>query len=380
MEFKVDKNAKIIEKVISVPECRKKRNFTMSAQGSVYLCADGWGTIDWLLFIYIISHIDTIADVDNENAIIKVIIPLSEICKKLKIQRQNAKRDIMAAADNLHKGRIYILDRDKDGNFSMQNKKAIASLFSVSFLQEMYDPQIGKNRNYFIICMNPIANQFIFHLRNNFFSENMDKMLEFRSPYAIKMFMIAQYMMKKEKTDKPIFRTYKEENLRYMLCARENYKRWAQLKHWVVEKAIKELAQKTDIEVQYEDISETRGDKAIKLRFAKKKNEGVTNELPPPKPEDEKELNIIEIQNAMQDDELIAMCYKKGIKKKQVCNFADKYGYALFKSIMTTFSAYGYREIIRILKDEEKVNSLKKNMRQTGSAKKEDEQTELMFA
>ncbi|MBJ8025074.1 replication initiation protein [Bacillus cereus] len=134
--------------------------------------------------------------------------------------------------------------------------RAGEELIQVSWLSSAI---YNRNKGTIDMRFDPLLKPFLLELSSKFTSYRLANVVKLKSTYAIRIYeLLKQYEDLKE-------RTISLENLRYYLDAMDVYPNYANFKQRVLKPSQKELNQKTDISVEFEEIK--LGRKVQKIRF-----------------------------------------------------------------------------------------------------------------
>jgi len=144
-----------------------------------------------------------------------------------------------------------------------------------------------KNSDWFVeIDAHDMALPLMFEFKKNYFKYELWNALRLTSANQIRMYEILKQYEKKGE------RTISVSDLKeYLGIDKNTYPRFGDFKEWVIEKAQKTLAEKTDISFEYSLLK--KGAKVVSIRFVIKKNENYVDQL-----------TLYEFISNQQDDEI----------------------------------------------------------------------------
>lgn len=146
--------------------------------------------------------------------------------------------------------------------------RAGEELIQVSWLSSAI---YNRNKGTIDMRFDPLLKPFLLELSSKFTSYRLANVVKLKSTYAIRIYeLLKQYEDLKE-------RTISLENLRYYLDAMDVYPNYANFKQRVLKPSQKELAQKTDISFEFEEIK--IGRKVQKIRFIIRSQKKKDNDL-----------------------------------------------------------------------------------------------------
>lgn len=181
-------------------------------------------------------------------------LPIKEFSEMLDLKGKAKYTDLRKVTDQLQQRLIRI-----------NTGTEIASLHWLSLV--VYKPDEGVISFRF----DPYLKPYLLKLRESFTSYQLKNILKLSSSYAIRIYeLLKQYERIKE-------RTVSLEELREMLGATDVYPEYANFKQRVLNPAMNELKEKTDLSFEYEEIKVRR--KTVKIKFiinSKSKNEEIS--------------------------------------------------------------------------------------------------------
>lgn len=189
----------------------------------------------------------------NKNNVFTVTA--KEFASIYKIDEKNAYRDLEEAATSLYNKDIKTFDG-----------KHITRFRWVYFVK--YHNDGGKVSLGFSPCVTP----YLTFLHKHFTSYKLNQISGLKRTYSIRLL---EFLAQFKKTGKLVIDL---ETFKVRLGIEKDYKRFFDLKRWVIEPAVSELIEKSNLSITWKPIKGKTG-KAIKqLKFKFKENQGISKE------------------------------------------------------------------------------------------------------
>ena len=116
------------------------------------------------------------------------------------------------------------------------------------------------------LTFDPLLKPYLLQLKGNFTSSKLEMLLSFKSQYTMRMYALLKQYQRLQ------MREVELEQLRHMLGLRnDQYKMYAYFKRDILESTQKELAKKSDLTFEYEEIKYGRKVKAIRFHITVEK-------------------------------------------------------------------------------------------------------------
>ena len=186
-----------------------------------------------------------IAQIDSrlhKNVPDKITITASEYADQFGIQLKHAYEQLKKGVNRLYERDIKIKTNGE--------KERLRWVYRVTYYEK---------RGYVSLKFSPDVKPYLGQLNGFFRSYQLKNISSLKSTYSIRLYELLNQWKDTGK------RFIKVSDLRDMLQLQERYPRYADMKRWVIEPAVKELNEKTDLVVEYN--TEKQGRKVVKLSF-----------------------------------------------------------------------------------------------------------------
>lgn len=195
------------------------------------------------LIIYTISKIKP-----TDKELDKIEIRVDDFCSICGIDKTYFYSEFKEIIDNLD-NKSYWVQTDK-------------KLFKFRWFSEAeYINGEGKVK----VLLNTNLKQYLIDLKEHFTEYELYNILALRSKHAIRLFELFKSYSYQN------YISFEIDNLKHLLYLEDNYKNFAHLKKYVLDKAIEEINEYTELEVEYKTI--TKGRKVIEIAFHIKKKD-----------------------------------------------------------------------------------------------------------
>lgn len=189
------------------------------------------------LIIYAISKIKP-----ADHELDKIEIRVDDFCSICGIDKTYFYTEFKEIIDNLD-GKTYWVQTDE-------------KLFKFRWFSEAeYVHGEGKVR----VLLNTNLKQYLIDLKEHFTEYELYNILALKSKYSIRLFELFKSYSYQS------FISFEIEKLKHLLFLDDNYKNFAHLKKYVLDKAIGEINKYTELEVEYKTI--TKGRKVVEIAF-----------------------------------------------------------------------------------------------------------------
>lgn len=151
----------------------------------------------------------------------------------------------------------------------IQNAK-VGALTQVSWLSSAH---YEEKKGYVLLEFSPQLKPFLLQLKSRFTKIRISDTLQFKSVFSIRLYeLISQY----ESVGK---RTTSIDDIRYYFgIGEKEYSKYSDIKRYVIEKAKTEINEKTDYQIDYTPIKESRKIVSLEWKIKKKQKKNTASE------------------------------------------------------------------------------------------------------
>lgn len=305
-----------------------------------------WSALEWKIFSLVVSQLNAMElspkeMADEKLAYRAVTFPVYALAKKLGISKSNAVRDITNAVMKLRQKAIFKIIKDEYGNYAVETKGCIKVEVGdeKEFLVVHYIE--GRKTKVAKFVFNGQLKPYISMMNGSFLKENVNIIVDFKSVYALRMYMILSHVLRRTgNISQTLTRTYKLHALRLFLGVQDNeYPRFYDFRKRVLDPAIKEISDKNLMDISFSvAYSGGRSSEAenITFRYSLLLPDSGIATLPESRTPDKKVAASIalgkEFATLEADKNLIERWCRKGYKKSGIFKLVKLYGYKEVKS------------------------------------------------
>ncbi|EFL91321.1 plasmid replication protein [Candidatus Regiella insecticola LSR1] len=206
-----------------------------------------------------------------------VRITHAEFTNTWKIKDNNLKRRLSDIGDELIQRTIDTISIDKSTGKKIKIRRTWIS--KIEYNMDNID-------QYLEITFSQDVERFIYQLKNNFTMFEIENVSNFTSPYSFRIYAwIYKYInfVSHVKNGLHFTDQIKIDDFKEMMGISNNYEKYKYLKSGVIEKAIKEINNYSDLSVILEEFRIGRSVKQIRFVFVREKNTIFSNEENKPK-------------------------------------------------------------------------------------------------
>lgn len=199
----------------------------------------------------ILAYVSQISN--NDDELPELEIAVKDFCKMLSLSDPN-----------------YSFIKDKINSLaskSLKIKEVNGYIVYPWFQMIKYEEKQGKVS----MLLNSKLSPYFIQLKETFTRLVTEQMMQFDSQYAIRVYMFCkQYCHMQKNAEGLTERTFQIDELRKMLgISPKEYKRYFNFKSRILDQAVKEINNKSDIYVNYEEIKQARKVVSVKFIFNK---------------------------------------------------------------------------------------------------------------
>lgn len=201
-----------------------------------------WSVVMHRIMMVFVSQIDSREDKEFEDQYVRV----GDVRRASEREGNSAHRDIRRAAKRLVREVIEI--EKEDGSYE-----------GITVFQRIkYVPYLGLISAQFSEAARP----YLLELEEKFTSWRLDQTLPLQSKHAIRHYMLGKMIERSNRVNQQRFPL---EQYRYKMGLDDTYPRYTDLKRKVIKRALSEVNEKTDIELDFETVRYGQTPKAVEF-------------------------------------------------------------------------------------------------------------------